>query len=237
MSPSSSQYPAIPQKLWEYFERFIKEKPNHKLIEAIKKQGYDKTWRGINAVFNNASQATGMPPDKLYEEIRFNQNDFADNNFQALLGVLRAINILNDQGFHDLKPLRPMKSQKEVDLLGRFNKKFLAIEVIRSSEKKYSFPEHKKSGSNSLIHIAGRYTEKRSQLDTSILHHGCEGGMLMVVMDSQPIKALVSHQELEQLTQEAFEAIGSPAETYLSIFTGMADESGKNILTIYPPMA
>lgn len=130
-----------------------------------------------------------------------------------------------------------MKSQKEVDLLGRFNNKLLAIEVIRSSEKKYSFPDHKKSGFNSLIHIVGRYTEKHFQLDTSILNHGCEGGMLMVVMDSQLFKALVTREEVEQIVQEAFEAIGSPVKTYLSVFTGMADEPGKDIFAIYPSIA
>jgi len=234
MADSSSQYPNIPQKLWEYYERLKKENPHHKLIEAIKEQGYGKAWRGINDVFWHASKATGMPPDKLYEEIGFNQNDFDDNNFQALLGILRAINILNDQGFQELKPLRPKKSQKEVDLLGRFNKKLLAIEVIRSSEKKYSFPDHKKPSSNSLTHIVGRYSEKRSQLDSSIANYDCDGGMLMVVMDSQPFKALVSGEELEQMVQETFIALGSPAKTYLSVFTGMAAEQSKNIFSIYP---
>lgn len=99
MHPSSSRYPNIPKKLWEFYDQLKRKRSQHKLIEAIKEQGYDKTWRGINDVFYYSSKATGMTPDKLYEEIGFNQNDFDDNNFQALLGILRTINILSSRVF------------------------------------------------------------------------------------------------------------------------------------------
>ena len=236
MDDSSVQYPEIPQKLWEYYERLLMDNPGHKLIKAIKRQGYHKTWNGINDVFWHASQATGMTFNKLYEEIGFRENDLDENNFQALLGILRSINMLNEVGFQALRPLRPKKSQKEVDLLGRFANKLLAIEVIRSSEKKYCYPDHEKPSANSVKYVVGRYCEKRSQLASSIKEHGCAAGMLVVIMDSQPFKDLVTLEELIQVTQEAFLAMSSPAKTYLVIFTGMANEQGKNEYAIYPSL-
>ena len=234
MSNSSVQYPAIPEQLWKYYRRLLRDNPQHKLIEAINRLGYDKTWKGINDVFWHASQTTGLTATQLYEEIGFRENDLDENNFQALLGILRSINLPNEVGFQELRPLRPKKSQKEVDLLGRFAKKLLAIEVIRSSEKKYCYPDHKKPSANSITYIVGRYDEKRLQLDSSIKNHGCDAGLLVVVMDSQPFKVLVSLEELNQVTKEAFLAMGSPAKTYIAVFTGMANDQGKNEYTIYP---
>ena len=234
MTNSSSQYPEIPQKLWKYYERSLTDNPQHKLIKAIEIQGYDKTWKGISKVFGHASQATGMTPNILYEEIGFGENDLNEDNFQALLGILRSINLLNEMGFQELKPLRPKKFKKEVDLLGRFADKLLAIEVIRSSEKKYCYPDHKKPSANPITYIVGRYDEKRPQLDSSIKNYGCDAGMLVVIMDSKSFKSLVSSEELSQVTQEAFLAIGSPAKTYLTVFTGMTNEQGKNEYVIYP---
>jgi len=234
MPDSSVQYPAIPQKLWIYYKRLLTKNPRHKILEAIKKQGYDKTWRGINDVFWHAIQATGMTSNKLYEEIGFEEKDLDDNNFQALLGRLRSINLLHEVGFQELRPLRPKRSQKEVDLLGRFGKKLFAIEVIRSSEKKYSYPDHEKPSANSITYIVGRYLEKRPQLDSSIKNHTCDAGLLVVIMDSQPFKAWVPTEELIQVTKDAFLKMGNPAKTYLAIFTGMANEEGKNEFAIYP---
>ncbi len=236
MADSSVQYPEVPQKLWKSYERLLTDNPQHKLIEAIRRQGYDKTWKGINDVFLHASQATGITPSKLYEEIGFRDNDLDENNFQALLGILRSINMLNEVGFQELRPLRPKKSQKEVDLLGWFANKLLAIEVIRSSEKKYCYPDHEKPSTNSITYIVGRYSEKRAQLDSSIKNHGCDAGLLVVIMDSQPFKALVPLEELIQVTQDAFVAMGNPAKTYLAVFTGMANEQGKNEYAIFPAL-
>ena len=60
--------------------------------------------------------------------------------------------------------------------------------------------------------------------------------MLVVIMDSQPFKALVPSEELIQVTQEAFLAMGSPVKTYLAVFTGMANEQGENEHAIYPSL-
>lgn len=236
MLDSSVRYPKIPKRLWKYYQRLLQDNPHHKLIEAIKNKGYDRTWEGINEVFWHASQSTGMTSEKLYEEIGFNENDLDDNNFQALLGILRSINILHEMGFQELRPLRPKKSHREVDLLGRFDNQLLAIEVIRSSEKKYCYPDHKKPRANPVTYISERYLEKRPQLDSSIKNHGCDSGLLIAIMDSQPFKGLVTSEELIQVTQDTFLAMGSPAKTYLAVFTGMANEQGKNEYAIYPSL-
>ena len=184
----------------------------------------------------HASNATGMTSNQLYEEIGFRENDLDENNFQALLGILRSINLLNEVGFQELRPLRPKKFQKEVDLLGQFANKLLAIEVIRSSEKKYCYPDHEKPSSNPIKYIVGRYREKRPQLDSSVKNHKCDAGLLVVIMDSQPFKALVPSEELIRLIEETFLAMGNPDKTYLAIFTGMANERGKNEHAIYPSL-
>ena len=55
-------------------------------------------------------------------------------------------------------------------------------------------------------------------------------------MDSQPFNALITSEELIQVTQDTFLAMGSPAKIYLAVFTGMANEQSKNEYAIYPSL-
>jgi hypothetical protein len=77
-----SVYPAIPKKLWEYYERILVDRPSHRLVEATQRQGVEKTWRAINEIFVLACQATRLSSDELFELLGFKNNDFDSENFQ-----------------------------------------------------------------------------------------------------------------------------------------------------------
>jgi hypothetical protein len=56
----------------------------------------------------------------------------------------------------------------------------------------------------------------------------CDARIVVVVLDSQPAKALSSSDELQQVVKEVIHRIGEPRDTYLILFAGMADKYGKD---------
>lgn len=231
-----THYSSIPQKLWEYHDRLVVDYPAHRLLEAIRKQGSDKTWRAINEIFDRAIQATKLSPNQLIDRLGFEINDLDSANFQAMLGILRAINMLSQIGFRDIKPLHPRLNRQEADLLARRGDKRYAIEVFRSSETAYRFVDHLKPSSNLATHLAGKGKEKLQQVHSTAQAHNCDAGIIVLVLDSQPAKALSATAELQNAVSEAFQAIGSPVDIHLFLFTGMSNEQGSDERVCYPSL-
>lgn len=231
-----AHYTSIPEKLWEYYDRIVGACPSHRLLEAIRKQGSDVTWRAINEIFDRASQATKISPDQLIGRLGFETNDLDPANFQAMLGILRAINLLNQIGFRDIEPLRPKLNRQEADLLAQRGNKRYAIEVFRSSEAAYRFIDHEKPSANLVTYIAERTHAKLQQVVSTVQAHNCDAGIIVIVVDSQPAKALSSTSELQDVMSEAFQAIGSPTGIHLFLFTGMANEQGSDEYVCCPSL-
>ena len=231
-----SAYPSIPKKLWEYSDRLLADNPSHRLLKAIQRQGAGKTWRAINELFALAAQATNLHPDKLLERLGFNSGDLDSSNFQAMLGVLRAINQLCQLGFKDFEPLHPKLNRQEADFIASRGDQRYAVEVFRSSETAYRAVSHEKPSSDLATYIGGRVKEKLQQVSSTVLAHKCDRGIIVVVLDSQPAKALSSTDELQQVIKEAVCRLGEPRNTYLILFTGMADEYGKDEYVCFPSL-
>ena len=223
-----SAYSSIPTKLWEYHERLLVDNSSHRLLEAIQRQGAEKTWRAIDEIFALAKQATKLRPDKLLERLGFESSDLDSANFQAMLGILRAINQLGQLGFKDFEPLHPKLNRQEADFIASRGDKRYAVEVFRSSETAYRAINHEKPSSDIASYIEGRAKEKLQQVNSTVQAHKCDAGMVVVVLDSQPAKALSSTVELRQVVEKVVHHIGEPRDTYLILFTGMADEYGKD---------
>lgn len=231
-----SVYPAIPKKLWEYYERILVDRPSHRLVEATQRQGVDKTWRAINEIFVLACQATRLSSDELFELLGFKNNDLDSANFQSMLGVLRAINQLGQFGFTDVEPLPPKKSRREADFIaGRGGERY-AIEVFRSSETAFRAVGHEVPCLDLAGYIEGRVNEKIKQVSSTIQTHNCDAGAIVVVLDSQPAKALSSAAELQQMVDEVMQRLVTLSKTYLIVFTGMADEYGRDEYVCCPAL-
>lgn len=230
-------YPSIPTQLWIHHDRLCVDHPQHRLVETIHKQGAEKTWRGIDDMFRLACQATGLPPGQLFESLGFGCNDFDSANFQAMMGILRAMNILGQHGFTDFQPLRPLPNRKEVDFLAKRNHTLHAVEVFRSSENAYRYAEPDNPTSAFPAYLQRRLQEKLPQVSATMQAHNCAAGMVVVVMDSYPSKALNDADEYQESVKVAFEQVGNPQGMHLFLFTGMADMHGGDEYACYPPLS
>jgi hypothetical protein len=231
-----SKYPSIPSKFWSYYQTLREKRKSHPLLAAMSHQGDKKPLDAVNELFEVTCRNTGLK-EKLFVNLGFDENNLDNNHLQSIFGVMRTINTLSDLGFERVNPLPPRKSQREADLLAVYINKRFAVEVFRSNEVSYRFPDHSNKANNLQSYIAQRYSEKRSQLDATMKNHQCNKALLAVVVDSQPAKALVTGAEWEDVTETTYKLMGSPSKTHLLLFTGMKNYfSGKDEYAIYPPL-
>lgn len=229
-------YPSIPPQLWIHYDRLCVERPQHRLVEAVRTQGAETTWRAINEIVALASQATGLPPDQFFSRLGFNVNDLDSANFQAMLGILRSINKLTQLGFTGIQPLQPLRNRQEADLLARRNGRLYSVEVFRSSEEAYRFANHNKPSSDLATYIERRLREKLPQVRATMGAHSCAAGMVVVVMDSYPSKALNDVGEYHEAIRVAFQKVSDTKGIHVILFTGMADMHGNDEHVCYPPL-
>jgi hypothetical protein len=229
-------YPSIPQQLWVHYDRLCKERPQHRLVEAVRRQGAETTWRAINEIVALASQATRLPPNQLFVSLGFNVNDLDSANFQAMLGILRSINKLTQLGFTGIQPLRPLQNRQEADFLAKRNGRLYSVEVFRSSEEAYKLANHNKPSSDLATYIERRLREKLPQVRATMGEHSCAAGMVVVVMDSYPSKALNDAGEYHEAVRVAFEKVSDTEGIHVLLFTGMVDMHGNAQPVCYPPL-
>lgn len=233
-----SAFAWIPPQLWNYYDRLLVRDGQelHRLVQAIQKQGAEQTWRGINELFRLACQATGLSPSQLFEKLGLGKNDFDSGNFQAMIGTLRAINMLTQHGFTRPQPLRPLSNRKEADFVAERDGTCYAVEVFRSSEEVYRYAAPDNPTSAFAAYLQRRLEEKQPQVYATMQTHNCVAGIVVVIMDSYPSKALNNAEEYHEAVRVAVERVGTPKEIHLFLFTGMADEHGNDEFACYPPL-
>lgn len=157
-----AKYPAIPTAIWAYYKKLLDRNLfEHPVVKAIKTQGEDRTWRAFNDLFCMTAINTGFAPDKLLSELGFDENNLDNNHLQSIFGVMRAINMLHGLGFRSLTPLSSKNSRRECDLSAEYTGIRFAIEVFRSSEVVYRFPDHQDPVHCLQSYIARRYSSVR----------------------------------------------------------------------------
>ncbi len=87
-------YTSIPAQLWDHYDRLRVERPEHRLVQAVRRQGAERTWQKINEIFSLASHATGLPPDQLFNRLGLRANDLDPANTHVDWGRVLQSNIL-----------------------------------------------------------------------------------------------------------------------------------------------
>lgn len=197
----------------------LSDRPDHRLLQAIQAQGEERTWRAVKTIFDLAGQATALDPAELLNRLGFESNDLDSANFQAMLAVLRTINKLHELGFMEIAPLRPRLVRREADLLAIKDSRRYAVEVFRSGETAHRLANHESRSINLASYIARRVREKLPQVARTMEEHGCPEGIFVVVMDSQPSRALDNASEYLESVITALEEIDDPQSIHILLFT------------------
>ena len=235
MASLHKKYAAIPTSFWPYYAKLCSTNTRHPLLRATQIYGEQSILDNIDKLFRITLRNTGLEKKELFSDLSFDRNNLDDDHLQSIFGVMRAINILSGIGFSNLRPLRPKKRKRESDLVGEKNGEKYAIEVFRSNERAYRFPDHHRYPNSLQRYIAKRYLrDKRLQLESTMRTYKCQKALLAVVMDSQPAKALVAGSDWNVVAKKTFELMKTPTNTQLFIFTGMSDIDGKDEFIFYP---
>jgi hypothetical protein len=128
------------------------------------------------------------------------------------------------------------KGSKETDLLAVRQGIRFAVEVARSSEKVYRFPGLTKG--DFYKYIIDLWDKKERQIRTSMGFHQCHKGILVVVLDSEPMKGgLMTPDELSVFVENAQAGIIWANDVHLLVFTGEW-YYGESVpmTTVFPPV-
>lgn len=217
-------YPYIPESFLTF--------SHPRLDKACAAMGYETVYGRINELFEKACGATGLAPDPLLLLLGFDARNQDPYNFQSMFGVMRTAVMLHNKGFVKITPLPARKDRKEADLLAAKGKATFAVEVFRANEDKWRVP-----GYNFEEYIGWRYNrDKKSQLDATVAAHHCDYSILAVVFDSESKHGLPT-EDLAEVMEPTFAAMGFPPKTYLLLFTGLQQSSEfEDEVFFYPPI-
>jgi len=231
----------IPKDLRDYLDNLNSNYPNHRYIQECSDRGKKAVDDKIDSLLTSASKATGLVPEKLLKALDFDKRDFDGERIQSLFAVLRTINILTTQyGFSEITPLRRKLKQREADLLGTHERIKFAVEVARSSDQAFRL-----AGANLNRYIKELWERKENQIRSSMVSNKCERGILVIVLDSEPVRSDLVLEinppfpkwiSLSGAVELAYHNISDPIHIHLLLSTGF-ESSGQAEVAIFPPLS
>ena len=224
------KYPHTPEQILAY--------DSPKLQRAFESQGEEAVRRNIDDLFRNVSEITLVPSEALPEGLGFQANNPDRDSFQALLGVMRTIEILHHLGFVEITPLPPKRKRKEADLSAVRQDVNFAIEVSGTNEDEPRHSSFKLGEYISKKYVNDKKPEdsKLLQLESTMHHHSCSKAIFVIVFDSYSNNQFAKN-DLQEAAEYAFGMMGLPDNTHLIIFTGILDDvTGEDGLAIFPEL-
>jgi hypothetical protein len=194
----------------------------------------------VNELFKSVSTVCKMSCDNLMKSLDYNLNDKSSENFESLVAMLRAINILNSMGFSDIIPVK-LNNKKHCDLLANYKDEICVIEVFCSTEKAkrlYSDIANLRSSKisyNLTTYYLLRAKEKKPQLDCSASFYSAKKKILILVLNSYPSIALDTRPEYEEMLKNIYYALNWGVDYHFGLFTGMTTLGIGSDDAIYPP--
>src|SRR5690242_21428525 len=76
-----SKYPSIPSEFWSYYQTLHDKRNSHPIVDAMSRQGHEKTLKALNELCETTCRNTGLK-EKLFLNLGFDQNNF-DNNHRS----------------------------------------------------------------------------------------------------------------------------------------------------------
>jgi hypothetical protein len=208
-----SRFPNIPAKLFEYFDRLLEMPSKNSRFHSAMVDHPEKTFEALDFQFKSGSEIVSLSPDDLLKRLDFNQNDLSPERIESLLGELRAIHFLHENGFIEIVPIRASR-KRSPDFSAKKNATDFMIEVATSI---YSAPrvlhDHVVNWATNRLKNDG----KLSQLNTgpSESHK-----MFVCILNSSGAVALNQHSDYVNMVKNVWEELGSNRNLHIAIVTG-----------------
>jgi len=172
----------------------------------------EKTFELLDFQFKSGSEIVSLSPDDLLKKLDFNRNDLSPERIESLIGELRAIHFLHDNGFTDIVPIRA-SSKRSPDFSAKRNGVDFQIEVATSI---HSAP---RIFHDSVVKWA---TAKLKNDKLSQMNSGSSEShkMFVCILNSSGAVALNEHSDYINMVKHVWEELGSIQNLHIAIVTG-----------------
>lgn len=213
-------YPNIPRQFREYIQNVAKSGVKERWIPALLGPDGESILHDIDKRFSKASKILNLLPSQIAKALDLHPNDIAENRIDSFFAEMRTLSWLYTLGFENIRPLRAT-SEKQADFIAQYNSTRYGVEVFRSREDSYKWPGHISRHKDLIRYYINKAAEKKIQVDNTMEKEKCKKGVLVLVLDSYPAKALLSHADFMSVLGQVFNELRWGQNYHFGIITGM----------------
>jgi hypothetical protein len=212
--------PHIPRSVTKHARVVVSKSIPCSLLRSLREDP-GLTSNALERTFRRAGQILDAMPEEVVQATDWSPNDLDPNRFDAMLAELRAIVFLDDEGFSSIR-LLASKGHKKADGTAMRGETKYAVEVACCTTFKHP-PEL-------APFVAGKYNDKRDQLEATAQVERCDGSLLVLVFVDLSQTALVTRNDnLEAGIKPAWQESGLPMTTHMAVVAHPDDNC------VFPP--
>ena len=224
------RYPHIPRNLIQHARELHRQNVQSRFLDALFEDP-QATTGAIDRMFEEASQITGRTPDEVLAGTDFSWQETHPVRVDAAFAEVRTINILNKQGFSDIKQITGT-SVPSADLIASRQGQRYALEVADSVY--YASGRFSPNQMSDWIFERYQAQGKGIQLKNTATQLGCQRRVFVGVMDTTSTVALQQAPEFELAAETVWNRLGQDPTLHVAIFTGRVSAFQGPDDTVYP---
>ena len=208
-----SRFQNIPAQLFTYLDHLLEKPSTGSQFHAAMVNHPEKTFEVLDSQFKSGAEIVSLSPDDLLKKLDFNRKDLSPERIESLLGELRTIHFLHNNGFTDIVPIRAT-SKRSPDFTAKKNGVDFQIEVATSI---HSAP---RTFHDSVVKWATAKLKNDNKLSQMNSGSSESHKMFVCILNSSGAVALNEHSDYINMVKHVWEALGSIPNLHIAIVTG-----------------
>ena len=224
-----SRFLNIPAQLFAYFDRLLEmpSKGSQSQFRMAMTNHPERTFEVLDRQFRSCSEIVSLSPDDLLKKLDFNRNDLSPERIESLLGELRTIHFLHNNGFTDIVPIRA-SSKRSPDFSAKRIRVDFQIEVATSI---HSAPRVFHASVVKWATAKLKNDDKLSQTNSGSPE---SHKMFVCILNSTGAVALNQSSDYINMVKHVWEELGSIQNLHIAIVTGRVSISEGIDDCVYP---
>lgn len=208
-----SRFPNIPAILFTYFDNLLKIPAENSQFHLAMIHHPEQTFEALERQFYECSKIVSLSPDDLLKKLDFHPRDLSPERIESLLGELRTIHFVDNNGFTNITPIRA-NSTKSPDFSAERNGEYFLIEVVTSI---YFAP---RTFHDSVVKWATSRLQNDDKLSQMKTDSAVYKNLFVCVVNSLGAVALNQRSDYLIILKEIWQVIGSIQNLYIAIVSG-----------------
>lgn len=171
----------LPKQLIKSIKYCVSEGISTELLETFM-VNYQKHRESVILLISQVALIIKKPYDEILKLADYIYKDTRWNRISDAFAELRAIVVLDQNGFSNIQLLKAIKGSKQVDILAYYQHKKYVIDVAHSSSEYYD-ENRFETKYNIVNHLNKIYSKKEKQLQQSYSKHNADEIIIAVVID------------------------------------------------------